>query len=114
MSYTKHISMRVAGEILLLVDEQAKRMRWSRNATLNTCIEFGLLDLEKERGVDNPRNRTAAAAGRVEEMSSGDVNKVAEKIAGKMVAAQKNRNTRPPAPIFPLPVARPENSAEDK
>lgn len=40
--------------------------------------------------------------------------RAAEGDAIGKVAAQKNRNTRPPAPIFPLPVARPKNSAEDK
>ena len=49
MSVTKHISIRIPEEILLMVDEQAQRMRWSRNATLNTCIEFGLPDLELAR-----------------------------------------------------------------
>lgn len=64
MGGTKHITMRIPEEILLLVDEQAKRMRWSRNTTLNTCIEFGLPDLELERG------------GRVNELSGA--NKKAE------------------------------------
>ena len=50
MSDTKHISMRIDAEILALVDAEAKRMRWSRNAALNTCVEFGLVDLEMERG----------------------------------------------------------------
>lgn len=50
MSETKHISIRIPEEILSQVDEQAERMRWSRNAALNTCIEFGLQDLQLERG----------------------------------------------------------------
>jgi hypothetical protein len=50
MSDTKHISMRIDADILARVDAEAKRMRWSRNAALGTCVEFGLVDLEKERG----------------------------------------------------------------
>lgn len=50
MSGTKHISIRVPKEILEMVDEQAKKMRWSRHAAILTCIEFGLPDLELERG----------------------------------------------------------------
>jgi hypothetical protein len=51
MGDTKHISIRIPEEILLRVDEQSKRMRWSRNATLNICVEYGLPDLELNRGV---------------------------------------------------------------
>ena len=50
MSDTKHISMRIDADILARVDADAKRMRWSRNAALGTCVEFGLVDLEMERG----------------------------------------------------------------
>ena len=50
MSDTKHISMRIGADILAKVDAEAKRMRWSRNAALNTCVEFGVVDLQGERG----------------------------------------------------------------
>ena len=50
MGSTKHVSIRIPEEILAWVDQQAEYLRWSRNATLNACIEFGLVDLEKERG----------------------------------------------------------------
>ena len=50
MSDTTHISLRIDSDILSRVDAEAKRMRWSRNSALNTCVEFGLVDLEQERG----------------------------------------------------------------
>ena len=58
MSGTKHISIRVPKEILEMVDEQAKKMRWSRHAAILTCIEFGLPDLELERGLPVVGDRT--------------------------------------------------------
>jgi hypothetical protein len=56
MSDTKHISMRIEKDILARVDAEAKRMRWSRNAALSTCVEFGLVELEMERGPGESRD----------------------------------------------------------
>lgn len=49
MGATKHITFRIDEALLEMVDKEAARMRWSRSATLATCVEFGLPDLEKER-----------------------------------------------------------------
>ena len=70
MSDTVHISMRISKELLGLVDEQARRMRWSRNAALGTCVEFGVVELAREVGVGvretgfggNKKNSVCAAA----------------------------------------------------
>jgi len=56
MCDTVLISMRIDKDVLTNVEAEAKRMRWSRNATLQTCIEFGLPDLRQERG---PRTTAA-------------------------------------------------------
>jgi len=50
MGETKVISLRIDSELLAFVDAEAERRRWSRNATIHACVEFGLPDLEKERG----------------------------------------------------------------
>ena len=95
MSDTTHISIRIPKEILAYVDAQAEYLRWSRNATLNTCIEFGLVDLEKERGT-----RTATAAARVGQMSSVQVNRVAEKIAAGTARASGYEKRINDAPLI--------------
>ena len=86
MGETKHISIRIPEEILLLVDEQAKRMRWSRNATLNTCIEFGLPDLELESGpriaADRVFNRTITGIERMREQGGANLVKAIRKGVG--------------------------------
>ncbi len=90
MSDTKHISIRIPEEILSMVDEQAEKFRWSRSATINTCIEFGLVDLEKENG---PGVKTATGALK-RELSSLQVNKVVEKIGEKIKKVSEKENNR--------------------
>jgi hypothetical protein len=42
------ISLRISDELVAMVDEEAKRRKWSRNATINHLIEYGLPDSERE------------------------------------------------------------------
>lgn len=79
MGNTKHVSFRIDSEILERVDAEAKRMRWSRSVALHTCVEFGLMDLEQERGPGGKLNDekgisapdNGGAAGRVESGNKG-------------------------------------------
>jgi hypothetical protein len=42
------ISLRISNELVAMVDEEAARRKWSRNATINHLIEYVLVDSEQE------------------------------------------------------------------
>jgi hypothetical protein len=100
MSDTKHISMRLGEDILARVDAEAKRMRWSRNAALNTCVEFGLLDLELERGprvpVKNAEEKENGAIKQIETVGSSGTDKIVggDVRGAEILGIRKQRSER--------------------
>ena len=48
MSNTTHISIRIDSDVLKAVGAEAKRRKWSRNATIQHLVEYGLPDSESE------------------------------------------------------------------
>lgn len=66
-------------------------MRWSRNAALNTCVEFGLVDLEQERGPGGKINRdTRGGSG-----EAGNDLEVAEWGAGGGISKSEASTAQP-------------------
>ena len=75
--------MRIDADILARVDAEAKRMRWSRNAALGTCVEFGLVDLEMDGGREGGTRvtRSGVAAGAAEGVGRAAAGELAVALA---------------------------------
>lgn len=72
------ISVRLDENILKFVDAEAARRRWSRNAVIQTCVEYSLPDLEREP-VGKPRKKIAeisAGGGGAENGGTPDLSRL--------------------------------------
>jgi hypothetical protein len=44
----KKLTLRLDFDLVAMIDAEALRRKWSRATTIETCIEFGLPDLERD------------------------------------------------------------------